>query len=298
MVAVDYQPRLRKLLEDSIGHSATDAVLSVAMVVAHVLELSPTSLAVDLAMEILKAAEYPGRSAGLGSPRTRAGPPCRTRRGAPAVAAGATGRGPGRAARPAQRLVQVVGTAAVGPFTRNLAMAATAALVTTPKATRTTRESFAAALGQGLAEQHEVLPLRPEKLRWLDRVDALLIDPRVLCTDTLRVVRVRGADEDELTPGVEPRPAAAGEEGTHRLAGIRSTPKSRSADRPDARPAGLSRAGRGATRGPGADLGRDRGSRRAASGVRRPAAPATGTPWTPRSPRRWPICRRRATPSR
>ena len=58
VVAVDYQPRLRRLLEDRIGHSATDAVLSVAMVTAHVLELSPTSLAVDLAMEILKAAEY------------------------------------------------------------------------------------------------------------------------------------------------------------------------------------------------------------------------------------------------
>ncbi|MBV8293427.1 MAG: HAD-IC family P-type ATPase, partial [Mycobacterium sp.] len=76
----------------------------------------------------------------------------------------------------------------------------TAALVTTPKATRTTRESFAAALGQGLADQHAVLPLRPQSLRRLDRVDALLIDPRVLCTDTLRVVRVRGADEDELSP--------------------------------------------------------------------------------------------------
>ncbi|MBV8350109.1 MAG: HAD-IC family P-type ATPase, partial [Mycolicibacterium sp.] len=37
-------------------------------------------------------------------------------------------------------------------------------------------------------------------LRRLDRVDALLIDPRVLCTDTLRVVRVRGADEDEISP--------------------------------------------------------------------------------------------------
>ncbi|MGA8329313.1 MAG: HAD-IC family P-type ATPase, partial [Mycobacterium sp.] len=62
-----------------------------------------------------------------------------------------------------------------------------------------TRESFAAALGQGLAEQHAVLPLRPEKLRWLDRIDALLIDPRVLCTNALRVVRVRGADEDEIS---------------------------------------------------------------------------------------------------
>jgi cation-transporting P-type ATPase I len=200
VVAVDYQPRLRKLLEDNIGHSATDAVLSVAMVVAHVLELSPTSLAVDLAMEILKAAEFQAEAQAWN-------------RHEPALARHAEHaevHPPSRPVPPAEgpvetharrsALVQMAGTAAVGAFTRNVAMAATAALVTTPKATRTTRESFAAALGQGLAEQHGVLPLRPEKLRWLDRVDALLIDPRVLCTNTLRVVRVRGADEHELTP--------------------------------------------------------------------------------------------------
>src|ERR1700751_727156 len=93
-----------------------------------------------------------------------------------------------------------MGVAAVGATTRNLDMTSTATLVTTPKATRTTRESFAAALGRGLADQHAVLALHPEKLRWLDRVDALVVDPRVLCTDTLRVVRVRGADEDEISP--------------------------------------------------------------------------------------------------
>ena len=109
-------------------------------------------------------------------------------------------RGQSSGIRVAAHLLQVIGVAAVGATTRNLNMASTAALVTTPKATRTTRESFAAALGQGLADQHAVLPLRPQSLRRLDRVDALLVDPRVLCTDTLRVVRVRGADEDEMSP--------------------------------------------------------------------------------------------------
>ncbi len=200
VVAVDYQPRLRKLLEDNIGHSATDAVLSVAMVVAHVLELSPTSLAVDLAMEILKAAEFQAEAQAWNrhepalarhAEHPQVYPPSR-----PVPPA----EGPVETHARRSALVQMAGTAAVGAFTRNLAMASTATLVTAPKATRTTRESFAAALGQGLAEQYGVLPLRPEKLRWLDRVDALLIDPRVLCTNTLRVVRVRGADEDELTP--------------------------------------------------------------------------------------------------
>jgi cation-transporting ATPase I len=200
VVAVDYQPRLRRLLEDNIGHSATDAVLSVSMVVAHVLELSPTSLAVDLAMEILKAAEFQAEAQAWN-------------RHEPALARHAENpdvHPPSRPVPPAEgpverharraALIQVAGTAAVGAFTRNLAMASTATLVTTPKATRTTRESFAAALGQGLAERHAVLPLQPDKLRWLDRVDALVVDPRVLCTNILRVVRVRGADEDELSP--------------------------------------------------------------------------------------------------
>ena len=185
VVAVDYQPWLRRLLEERIGHSATDAVLSVAMTTAHVLELSPTSLAVDLLMETLKAAEYRAEAQAWRRARTDAGPPCRSSGGIPAVAARCrclTGPVERHARRSA--LVQAIRTAAVGATTRNLGMASTAALVTTPKATRTTRESFAAALGQGLADQHAVLPLRPESLRWLDRVDALLIDPRVLCTDT------------------------------------------------------------------------------------------------------------------
>jgi cation-transporting ATPase I len=199
VAAVDYQPRLRRLLEDRIGHSATDAVLSVATVLAHVLELSPASLSVDLAVEILKAAEYQAEAQAWNRhepalarhaeqhevhPPSRPVPP----------AGGPIERYAGRSA-----LVQLIATAGVGAYSRNVATASTATLVTTPKATRTTRESFAAALGQGLAQRYAVLPLQPEKLRWLDRVDALVVDPRVLCTNTLRVVRVRGASEKELT---------------------------------------------------------------------------------------------------
>ncbi len=199
VVAVDYQPRIRRLLEDRLGHSATDAVLSVAMTIAHVLEVSPTSLMVDLTVEILKAAEYQAEAQAW----RRLEPTLARHAEHPEVHPSSRPVPPpdGPVERYARRaaLLQAAGTAAVGAATRNLAMTSTAALVTTPKATRTTRESFAAALGQGLAEQHAVLPLRPEKLRWLDRIDALLIDPRVLCTNTLRVVRVRGADEDELS---------------------------------------------------------------------------------------------------
>ncbi|MBS2079657.1 hypothetical protein, partial [Mycobacterium tuberculosis] len=102
-------------------------------------------------------------------------------------------RAPGRFA-----LLQALSAGAIGAGTRNLNMAATAVQVTTPKANRTTPEAFAATLGRGLAERHSVLPLRPESLRRLNKVDTIVIDPRVLCTDTLRVSRIRGADDSEL----------------------------------------------------------------------------------------------------
>jgi cation-transporting ATPase I len=200
VVAVDYQPRLRRLLEDRIGPSATNAVLSVAMTTAHVLELSPASLAVDLAMETLKAAEYRAEAQAW----RRHEPTLARHAEQPEVHPPSRPVPPpeGPVERHARRsaLVQAIGVAAVGAATRNVSTASTAALVTTPKATRTARESFAATLGQGLADQYAVLPLHPESLRWLDRVDALLVDPRVLCTDVLRVVRIRGADEDEISP--------------------------------------------------------------------------------------------------
>ena len=200
VVAVDYQPRVRRLLEDSIGQSATDTLLSLAMTAAHVIELSPASLAVDLMMETLKAAEMRAEAQAWSRHEPRLARHAEHAEIHPPARPVPLPEGPIERHSRRSALLQVIGVAAVGATTRNLDMTSTAALVTTPKATRTTRESFAAALGQGLADQHAVLPLHPQSLRRLDRVDALLVDPRVLCTDTLRVVRVRGADEDEISP--------------------------------------------------------------------------------------------------
>ena len=199
VVAANYQPRLRRLLEDGLGVHTADTVLELAMAVAETVTLSVGSLAVDLTMETLKAAESLAE-AGAWS------------RHEPELARNADHadvhqpsrplpRPPGPVERHADRvaLIQAIGTAVVGGLTRNVNMAATATLVTAPKASRTARESFAATLGRGLADQHGVLPLCPESLRRLDRIDALLIDPRVLCGDTSRVLRVRGAREEELS---------------------------------------------------------------------------------------------------
>ncbi|WP_156747004.1 cation-translocating P-type ATPase [Mycobacterium sp. E2733] len=199
VVAVDYQPWLRRLLEDRIGRPATDTVLALAVTTAETLTLSPASLSVGLLMQSLKAAECraearawvqhePQLASHADHPHTDASARSKPARGRPAD-------------HHADRfaLVQAISAGVVGATTRNLHQAALAVLVTTPAANRTTPEAFAAALGQGLADRHAVLSLRPEALRRLDRVDAIVIDPRVLCTKSLRVSLIRGAREAELS---------------------------------------------------------------------------------------------------
>lgn len=198
IVALDYQPWLRRLLEDRIGGPATDTVLALAMAAAETVTLAPASLSVGLLMQSLKAAECRAEAAAwrrhepelaryADQPPGDASPPRPPR-------ARTVERNAGRFA-----LVQALGAGLVGATTRNLNMAATAVLVTAPKASRTTPEAFAAALGRGLADHHAVLSLRPDALRRLDRIDAIVIDPRVLCTTGLRVARIRGADELDLS---------------------------------------------------------------------------------------------------
>ncbi|OSC42679.1 haloacid dehalogenase [Mycobacterium decipiens] len=201
VAAVDYQPWLRRLLEDRIGKVATDTVLELAMAAAHTVTQSPAALAVDLTMESLKAAECRAEASAWRRHEPHLAPhadqPASQRHSPwsqPAPTAHPVDRNAGRFA-----LVQALSAGLVGAGTRDVDTAATATLVATPKASRTTPEAFAAALGQGLAEQHAVLPLRPDGLRRLDRVDAIVIDPRVLCTDSLRVARIRGCGEDELS---------------------------------------------------------------------------------------------------
>ncbi len=195
---VNYQPWLRRLLEDRIGGPATDTVLTLTSAAAETITQSPMSLSVGLTMQSLKAAECRAEAQAW-------------QRHEPALAlhADQPPLGPGlkraRQSRPGERharrlaLLQALSAGLIGAGTRDANMAATAALVTAPKANRTTPEAFAAALGRGLAERHAVLPLRPEALRRLDQVDAIVIDPRILSTETLRVARIRGADDDELS---------------------------------------------------------------------------------------------------
>lgn len=199
VVAVDYQPWLRRVVEDRIGRPATDTVIALAATAAETATLSRASLSVGVLLQSLKAAESraearawrhhePVLAQHADHPDTDASAQHKPPRGRP------TDHHAGRFA-----LVQALSAAVVGATTRNVNAAALSVLVSAPSANRTTPEAFAAALGRGLADRHDVLALRPEALRRLDRVDAVVVDPRILCTDALRVSRVRGAQDSELT---------------------------------------------------------------------------------------------------
>ncbi|WP_082946286.1 cation-translocating P-type ATPase [Mycobacterium sp. E1747] len=194
----NHQPWLRRALEGGIGPGATDTALSVFGTAAHVVTLSPAKLSVDLAMQAFKAAECraAARAWARYEPELARHADDSSLHDLPRPIPPPAGPIERHATRVAW--VQMLGVALTGALTRDVTMASNAALAASPKAMRTTHEAFAATLGRGLADQHAVLPLRPESLRRLDKVDALLIDPRVLCGAQMRVVRLRGASDDDL----------------------------------------------------------------------------------------------------
>lgn len=180
----NYQPWVRSRLADQFGRGATDTVLSLISTGARIATLSPATLAVDLALQGIKAAESQAAAQAWSrhephlaahAEQARLYPPSRPVP-LPESAVDRHGRRAGYA--------QLFGAGAVGALTGNLSTAATAAVVTSPKAMRSTTEAFAATLCRSLVQQHAALPLRPEGLRRLDRVDTVLIDPRLLCTGT------------------------------------------------------------------------------------------------------------------
>jgi cation-transporting ATPase I len=204
VTVIDYQPRLRRILEDGLGQMAANTVVGLGAATAYTLTLAPASLAVDLGVQLVQAAE--SRS----GQRTwsRWEPSLAEHADCPVHLDPSTRprpRPPGPIERHGDRsgLAQIVGATAIGIATRNPAAAATAAVVAAPKATRSVRESFAGTLGRGLADRHAVLALRPEALRRLDRVDVVLFDPRVLCTGALRIQAIDGVPDARRTQAWE-----------------------------------------------------------------------------------------------
>lgn len=182
----NYQPWLRRNLAERIGAGPAGTVLSLISVGSRIATLSPATLAVDLALQGIKAAEcHAGAQAWSRHEPYLAEHAAQAEVHLPSrpvpLPEGAADRHGNRMAT-----VQLVGAGLAGVFSRSFNVAATAAVVAGPKALRTTTESFAATLSRALVEQHAALPLRPDGLRRLDQVDAVLIDPRLLCSGTVR----------------------------------------------------------------------------------------------------------------
>ena len=194
---LDFQPRVRHVLEKRFGTTTTDTALAVAGASVYTAAQAWTSLAVDVLLHLAKAAESRSEQRVW----TRREPLLAEHAGCDDsfTATRPCPLPPGPVERHGDRsaLAQLVGVAGLLALTRNTNFAATAAVVAAPKAARIAREAFASTLARGLCENYSVLPLRVEVLRRLDRVDAVLIDPRGLLVDEVRVSRIRGAlDQD------------------------------------------------------------------------------------------------------
>ena len=103
VIVIDYQPRLRRLLENRFGPAATDTALAVATAAAHTLTLSPsiTGRRPDDATRQGRGVAL--RGTGLGRTRARTGPRRRVRRLVHRDQTHAGATRPGGAARRPQR---------------------------------------------------------------------------------------------------------------------------------------------------------------------------------------------------
>lgn len=222
---IDHLPRLRRELEKRLGPEGTDVLFGVVNATMAALTLSPTAAAAEAATRAMLAAEaWNGRSTWfrheprLGSYAT------------PDATAATPKRISSPPDGPAERYANRIGltglgaAAVVGLLSRNPDAAGAAALAAVPKPLRTVREAFGCALSNGLTSQHDALVLRPRALRALDRVDAIMIDPRALYTDELTVSRVLGVQNSARGKAWEAVAAALDDQrlapGWHHLADI------------------------------------------------------------------------------
>jgi cation-transporting P-type ATPase I len=192
----DHLPRVRAELERRLGPEGADVVFGVVNAATAALTLSPTAAAAEFAIRTMLAAEaINGRLTWSVHEAELGGRPLPDDAvWAPRSPASPLPDGP--AERYANRIgVAGIGAGAVvGLLSRNPDAAGAAALATVPKPLRTIREAFGCTMSRGLTARHDALVLRPRVLRALDRIDAIMIDPRALYTDDLTVSRVQGVE--------------------------------------------------------------------------------------------------------
>ncbi|MDP9116370.1 MAG: cation-translocating P-type ATPase [Actinomycetota bacterium] len=192
---IDVQPRMRRAIEARLGTEAADVALALATAAAQTLTQGPASLALDLGLRATLLAESRAsrRAWQRHEPGLAEHAACPDRF---PVIERACPRPPGPIEKYADAAAAagLVGAGVIGVATGSMRAAGNAVLVAAPKATRSAREAFSTTLSRHLSDEHDVLVLHSEALRRLDRVDALVIDPRALLTDQLAVGEVRGVE--------------------------------------------------------------------------------------------------------
>jgi magnesium-transporting ATPase (P-type) len=199
-LAVDSQPRLRSVVERTLGQSNADLALGLGNAVIGGLSQSVAGLMVDATLRLAQVREagqqrrcWQEREPDLlGTDRRAAAGPVVAERPRP-LPPGPYERH-ARWASAASAAGLVAGTVTGSPR-RGVGFAMGAL----PRAARVGREAHAAALGHELARRG-VLVLQPGVLRLLDRVDAVVLDPQAFRTGRLAVGPVAvlpGAGENE-----------------------------------------------------------------------------------------------------
>ncbi|WP_231975400.1 cation-translocating P-type ATPase [Mycobacterium sp. E1715] len=191
----DHLPRLRRELERRLGPEGTDVLFGIVNATTAALTLSPTAAAAEAATRTMLAAEaWNGRLAWSRHEPELAGQPVPDDAAATPVGNPSPPDGPAERYANRAGLAGIGAAAAVGLLTRNPDAAGAAALAAVPKPLRTVREAFGCTMNLGLTSRHDALVLRPGVLRSLDRIDAIMVDPRALYTDELTVSRVLGVE--------------------------------------------------------------------------------------------------------
>jgi cation-transporting ATPase I len=204
VVLIDNQPRLRRVVEERLGPSATDLVMAVSNAVAWALTQGAPSLVVDSAQRAqgLLAARarrtaFIVREGELWEEERPARHELLDRAARPVpLPAGPVERYADRAA--AGSLLAAGGLLAA---TGSLDLAGRALLIGAPKAARAAREAFADTLAAGLSRRGLVV-LDPAALRRLDRVDTVLVDSLVLHDDRPLVVSAQSTADRWTTEHV------------------------------------------------------------------------------------------------
>ncbi|WP_018602534.1 cation-translocating P-type ATPase [Mycobacterium sp. 155] len=193
----DHHPKVRRIVERRLGVEGADLAFACVGAVTGALGAAPASLlsgTLTRAMQTMEAVN--GRRAWermepcLTELATKSGDIAVARRG---------GWHPKTGARYAEGSIGagIVGAMLLGVFT-DPDIAGAAAAVATPKPIRSVRESFCCAVSRGLQNNHGALVLQPQALRWLADLDTVVIDPRILYTDSYTVSRVRGLPDTSL----------------------------------------------------------------------------------------------------